>query len=310
MLGTVGDVIFQRMKEITLPQGTIRYRDEGQGPVLLFVHGILVAGDIWRELVPELSTMYRCITPDWPLGSHTVPMNEDADLTPEGIAKIVAAFMDALDLRDVTIVGNDSGGAVSQLTVARHNQKGRITRVVLTPCDAFEVFPPKLFAYLGILTFVPGAAWVMAKAMRALPMMGRLPIAYGLGTKRPAALKDIETWIAPAAESAGIRRDLVKFVRGVSPKVTLDVAKELPRVTLPVLLTWTPDDTNFVLSLGQRLADTLPNAELVKISDALVFVMLDRPKALADEMRKWLARTERAASADRERHDVRVRESA
>jgi pimeloyl-ACP methyl ester carboxylesterase len=297
----------QRMKEITLPQGTIRYRDEGKGPVLLFVHGILVAGDIWDELVPELSTRYRCITPDWPLGSHTLPMNADADLTPEGIAKIIAAFVAALDLSDVTIVGNDSGGAITQLVVARHNHEGRVTRVVLTPCDAFEVFPPKLFAYLGVLSLVPAAAWVLAKAMHALPVMGRLPIAYGLGTKRPFDLRRIERWIAPAAASAGIRRDLVKFVRGVSPKVTLAVAKELPRVTLPVLLAWTPDDRNFVLSLGERLADTLPNAELVHIRDSLVFVMLDRPRELADRMRTFLARTERT---ERQRKDVRVSESS
>jgi pimeloyl-ACP methyl ester carboxylesterase len=301
------DAIFDLMKEITLPQGTIRYRDEGKGPVLLFVHGILVAGDIWDEVVPELSTMYRCITPDWPLGSHAVPMNEDADLTPDGIAKIVSAFVDALDLRGVTIVGNDSGGAITQLVVARHNQKGRITRVVLTPCDAFEVFPPKLFAYLGLLSHVPAAAWILAKAMHALPVIGRLPIAYGLGTKRRFDVRRIERWIAPAAASAGIRRDLVKFVRGVSPKVTLEVAKELPRVTLPVLLAWTPDETNFVLSLGERLADTLPDAELVHIRDALVFVMLDRPRELADVMREFLARTE---STERQRNDVRVSESS
>jgi pimeloyl-ACP methyl ester carboxylesterase len=298
------ETIFHGMKEITLPQGTIRYRDEGKGPVLLFVHGILAAGDIWDELVPELSTKYRCITPDWPLGSHTVPMNEDADLTPEGIAKIIRAFTDALDLREVTIVGNDSGGAITQLVVARHNQQGRITRVVLTPCDAFEVFPPKLFAYLGLLALVPSAAVVLAKAMHAMPAIGRLPIAYGLGTKKKFDERRIERWIAPAAKSAGIRRDLVKFVRGVSPKVTLAVAKELPRVTLPVLLAWTPEDTNFTLSLGERLADTLPNAELVHISDALVFVMLDQPKKLAERMREFLERT------DHQRDDVRIRESA
>lgn len=292
------------MKEITLPQGTIRYRDEGKGPVLLFVHGILVAGDIWSDLAAELSTKYRCITPDWPLGSHTVPMNEDADLTPEGIATIISAFVDALDLRDVTIVGNDSGGAISQLVVARHNARGRITRIVLTPCDAFEVFPPKLFAYLGVLSVVPSASVLLAKVMHALPIIGRLPIAYGLGTKKKADLESIRTWIEPAARDARIRRDLVKFIRGVHPRVTLEVAKELPNVKLPVLLAWTPDETNFVLSLGERLAEAFPNAELVHVPDARVFVMLDRPRELADRMREWLERTES------KRDDVRIRESA
>lgn len=292
------------MNEITLPQGTIRYRDEGKGPVLLFVHGLLAAGDIWDEVVPELSTKYRCITPDWPLGSHSVPMNEDADLTPEGIARIVAAFVEELDLRDVTIVGNDSGGAIAQLVIARHNESRRITRVVLTPCDAFEVFPPKLFAYLAIVAHLPSVAAIMAKAIHAFPVMGRLPIAYGFGTKRRFDLRRIETWMAPAAKDAGIRRDLVKFIRGVSPKVTLAVAKELPNVDLPVLITWTPDETSFPLSLGERLAAALPNAELVHIHDALVFVMLDRPRELADRMREFLERTQN------KRQDVRVRESA
>ena len=292
------------MKEITLSQGTIRYRDEGKGPVLLFVHGLLAAGDVWDEVVPELSTKYRCITPDWPLGSHSVPMNEDADLTPEGIAKIVAAFVEELGLRDVTIVGNDSGGAITQLVVARHNANGRITRAVLTPCDAFEVFPPKLFAYLSIVAHLPSVAVVMAKAIHALPILGRLPIAYGFGTKKRFDLRRIETWMAPAASNAAIRRDLVKFIRGVSPEVTLAVAKELPSVTLPVLITWTPDETSFPLSLGERLAEALPNAELVHIHDSLVFVMLDRPRELADRMREFLERTEN------ERNDVRVRESA
>src|SRR5687767_10119987 len=124
------------MKEIALPQGTIRYRDEGEGPVLLFVHGLLVAGDVWRKVIPELRAGHRCIAPDWPLGSHRVPMHEAADLTPEGVASLVAEFIDALGLEDVTLVGNDSGGAICQLVVARHNEEGRITRLVLTTCDA------------------------------------------------------------------------------------------------------------------------------------------------------------------------------
>jgi pimeloyl-ACP methyl ester carboxylesterase len=155
---------------------------------------------------------------------------------------------------------------------------------------------------------VPSAAVVLAKAMHALPAIGRLPIAYGLGTKKKFDERRIARWIAPAATNAGIRRDLVKFIRGVSPKVTLAVAKELPRVTLPVLLAWAPEDRNFALSLGERLADTLPNAELELVPDSLVFVMLDQPKLLADRMKEFLDRT--TERADRKGDDVRVRESA
>lgn len=296
----------ERMNEITLPQGTIRYRDEGKGPVLLFVHGILVAGDIWSEVVSELSTKYRCITPDWPMGSHSVPMNADADLTPEGIAKIVAGFIEALDLRDVTIVANDSGGAITQLLLARHDAEKRIARAVLTPCDAFEVFPPKLFSYLGPLSFVPGAFAVLGKVMRALPFLGRLPIAYGLYETRPVSNESIARWMSPAADDARVRRDLVKFIRGIHPRVTLEVAKELPRVTIPVLLAWTPAERWFPLSLAERLADALPNAEIVRIPDSCIFVMHEQPRALADAMRAFLLRTR----TDRQRDDVRISEGA
>ena len=72
------------MPEITLPQGTIRYRDEGDGPPLLFIHGALVNGRLWEPVVERLKGAARCIVPELPLGSHTQPMAADADLSPPG----------------------------------------------------------------------------------------------------------------------------------------------------------------------------------------------------------------------------------
>src|SRR5258708_31792713 len=98
----------QPLLETTLPQGIVRFRDVGHGPPIVFVHGLLVSGNIWRKVIPHLMRDHRCIAPDWPLGSHTVPMNADADLSPVGVAKMVADFLEALDLHDVTLVGHDS----------------------------------------------------------------------------------------------------------------------------------------------------------------------------------------------------------
>jgi pimeloyl-ACP methyl ester carboxylesterase len=296
------------MMELELPQGPIRYRDEGRGPTLLFVHGLLTAGDVWSDVVAELSKAYRCITPDWPIGSHTVAMNRDADLSPEGIAAVVASFVDELNLRDVTLVGNDSGGAIAQLVLAHHNDARRITRAVLTTCDAFEVFPPKLFSYLRVVAAVPGMTALLTKSLQAMPRLGRLPIAYGLTTKRPVDLSRIERWTAPAARDAGIRRDLVKFLRAAAPAVTIAVANELPRLTLPVLVAWTPEDTSLPIALGNRLAATLPNAELVHIDDARVFSMLDQPRELAAKMSAFLTRTERGGNSVGPRQALEDRE--
>src|SRR5579862_8034286 len=132
-------------QHITLPQGTIRYLDHGAGPTLLLVHGLLANTTLWGLLVPRLALHFRCIAPELPLGAHTLPMNPDADLSPLGIAQLLADFLRALDLHDVTLVGNDTGGAICQLVIAHHPQ--RIIRLVLTNCDAFErFFPPALVA--------------------------------------------------------------------------------------------------------------------------------------------------------------------
>jgi pimeloyl-ACP methyl ester carboxylesterase len=142
------------MPEIMLPQGTISYRDTGEGPPVVFVHGLLVDGTLWRKVTPLLDGAARSIAPDLPLGSHRTPMNADADVTPHGVARLVGDFLAALDLEDVTLVGNDTGGLISQLVALDHGE--RVGRLVLTNCDCFEVFPPKEFVPMVKSARVPG----------------------------------------------------------------------------------------------------------------------------------------------------------
>ena len=141
-------------QEVTLPAGTIRYRESGEGSPIVFVHGYLVDGRLWSGVVDALSDRHRCLAPDWPLAAQRIAMNPDADLSPPGIAAIIAGFLEALDLEDVTIVGNDSGGAMSQVLVTRHPE--RIGRLVLTNCDCYENFPPGIFKALPPLAALPG----------------------------------------------------------------------------------------------------------------------------------------------------------
>src|SRR5690348_5331183 len=105
-------------QEVQLAQGTIRYRECGSGEPLVFVHGLLVNGDIWRKVVPLLAKNYRCIIPDLPLGSHEIPLVADADLTPPGLVQLIVDFLEALELPAVTLIANDTGGALCQLLIA------------------------------------------------------------------------------------------------------------------------------------------------------------------------------------------------
>src|SRR5688500_4505160 len=108
---SISDALGER-RVVRLPQGPVSYRERGDGPAVLFIHGFLVNGDLWRGVVPGLADDYRCITPDWPLGSHELPMDERADLTPHGLVRLIDDFMAALALEDVVVVGNDTGGAL------------------------------------------------------------------------------------------------------------------------------------------------------------------------------------------------------
>src|SRR5687768_1975016 len=153
------------MKEARLSQGTIRYRDSGGGgDPLVFVHGLLVNGRLWDPLVERLQADYRCIVPEMPLGSHTVPMDEDADLSAPGVASTLAELLEQLKLESVTLVGNDSGGAISQIAATEHPE--RIGRLVLTNCDLYKNFPPKLFAHLPLAARIPGGLTALAQPLR------------------------------------------------------------------------------------------------------------------------------------------------
>jgi pimeloyl-ACP methyl ester carboxylesterase len=266
------------MPEITLAQGTIRYRDEGSGPPIVFIHGALVDGRLWEPVVDRLRDRFRCIVPDLPLGSHEVPMREDADLSPHGLAALIADLLDALELEDVTLVGNDTGGALSQFVAVRHPQ--RLGRLVLTDCDAFENFPPKAFRGLIAAAKVPGALRAMLAPMR-LPAARRLPIAYGWLTKRPVPKDVMDGWTLRALDDPGVLRDLRKALAGIHPNLLLDNAARLPEFHKPVLIAWAREDRFFPLRDAHRLAAMFRDARVEEIDDAYAFVSRDQPERLA-----------------------------
>jgi pimeloyl-ACP methyl ester carboxylesterase len=244
----------------------------------VFVHGLLVNGDLWRHIIPQLATAgFRCIAPDWPLGSHEVPMPH-ADLTPPGVAKLVAQFLEALNLRDVIVVANDTGGAITQLLMVQHPE--RISRVVLTPSDSFERFLPPPFALLPAASRLPGAVWLLVQLMR-VRALHRLPIAFGWVAKRPIPPDVVDSYLQPSRDDAAIRDDLARFLRGVDNRYTLAAARELRQFTKPVLLAWASEDRLFPLQLADRLRAALPHATLVTIDDSYTFLPEDQPARLA-----------------------------
>ena len=265
------------MNELRLPQGTIRYRDTGTGDPIVLVHGLLTNGELWREVAPRLAADFRVIAPDWPLGSHQLPLEPGADRSPLGMAAVIADFISELGLEKVTLVGNDTGGALCQL-VAVHRPE-RLARLVLTPCDAFENLLPPAFRPLQVLARIPGAVFAIAQSMRPRAAR-RLPMAYGWVTKR-ADDALTRSWIAPVLSSAPIRRDLAAFLTGISNRYTLEAAARFSEFTKPVLIAWAREDRFFKLRYGEQLAKAFPSSRLELIEDSYTFVPIDQPARTA-----------------------------
>jgi len=272
------DVTSER-KEIELPAGRIRYREAGEGKPVVFVHGFLVDGRLWDGVVDRLADRCRCFAPDWPIAAHQVAMNPDADLSPPGVAAIIASFLEALDLEDVTIVGNDSGGAMSQILVTRHPE--RIGRLVLTNCDTHDNFPPGIFKAMPPLAKLPGGMTVLSAPFR----VGALSrTAFRQFAKAPIPADLVASWMRPALADPGVKHDATKVTAGMNKRYTLEAAERLSESQLPLLLTWAPGDKYFPISYAERLAKETPNARIVEIPDAKTFVPLDQPQRLADEI--------------------------
>jgi pimeloyl-ACP methyl ester carboxylesterase len=274
--------------EVRLPSGTVRYHEAGSGPALVFVHGYLVNADIWRKLVPLLAEEFRCITPDWPLGSHEVPMDRDADLTPPGMARLIADFLTALDLRDVTLVGNDSGGAYSQIAATEHPD--RIGRLVLASCETPEcTWPPTPggFAVLKATAAHPLSYWALYQVLRA-PRTWRWHNTYGWLAKYPIDTATMRSYLRPVLTRRDIRHDGRKAIGAVSARYIRRAAEQLAHDThRPILLAWAAEDRVFPLDHARRYAQAL-DAELRTIGDSYTYLSEDQPERLADVLLSWL----------------------
>ncbi len=267
---------------IDLPAGTIHYRVAGpeDGPPVVFVHGFLVDDTLWGDVPERLAAAgFRAYAPTWPLGSQRTPMRPDAELSPRGVARIVLSFLEALDLRDVVLVGNDTGGAVCQFLL--DEDASRIGRLVLTNCDAFDVFPPFPFNLLFRLGRHPVATRLALQPFR-WSALANGPLGFGLLTKRRITSEESGRRMTPAITDEGVRRDTARFLRGWSAADLADAATRLGKFEKPVLLAWAPEDLFFKFSLAERLAETFPDARIVRIPDARTFVALDQPERLAE----------------------------
>ncbi|MFD7298568.1 alpha/beta fold hydrolase [Streptomyces sp. NPDC059897] len=273
------------MPEIELSAGIIDYEDTGgDGPVVVLVHGLGFDASVWSEVASDLRREFRVLIPVLPIGSHRRPMRPDADLSAQGVAALLAEFMDRMDLREVTLVQNDTGTA--QLLVGVRDE--RIARLVLTSCEALDNYPPGFQGKaLHRASRIPGGLFVLLQSFR-FPALARMRTSLGGMAKRRLPKELIARWYGQLLTSRDIRRDLAKFLRSTEPECYLRAAGNLPSFTRPALIAWGAEDRMMPPDTGRRLAALLPNARYVEIPDARTLVQFDNPAALTAELRRFV----------------------
>lgn len=264
-----------------LPQATIEYSELGPvdsaRPPVLFVHGALVDARLWSSVAEHLAAQgFRCILPNWPLGSHTLPVSDRAVLSPRNVAELIHQFIVDLDLTDVTLVGSDTGGGLCQFLIDAHPE--RIGRLVLTNCDAFEVFPP--FPFNAIFALMRWGTSVRALgSLMGVKALRHSPAGYGLLITKPNP-ELTASWLQPASTESAIAGDFAALAREIGKTDLTSTAPRLHGFSKPVTLVWGQSDRCFTPELGRRLAAVFPDSELVEIAGARTFVSLDNPGAV------------------------------
>jgi pimeloyl-ACP methyl ester carboxylesterase len=277
------------MPEVTLEDGTIEYEDVGAGPVVVLAHGLAMDGAQWRHVVADLRPDHRCLLPTLPLGAHRRPMRPDADLSLRGLGRLLAEFLDRLDLRDATLCFND--WCAAQVMIA-DGLVERVGRLVLVSCEAFDNYPPGLPGRMAALSArLPGGIALMARTLRFRPLR-ELPIALGWMSKRGIPDEVVQEWLRPLRQRE-IRRDLRKYAGDTKrgKRDLLAATEALPSFDRPVLIAWASEDRLMPPEHGRRLAELFPNSQLVEIADSYTLIPEDQPALLAAHLRQFIADT-------------------
>jgi pimeloyl-ACP methyl ester carboxylesterase len=266
----------------------VEYTDVGSGPPVVFVHGAYVTGALWGDVVDRLSDRHRCIAPTFPFGAQAETVGTGVDLGVRSSGRRIAAFLEALDLSDVTLVANDTGGGIVLAALGNATLNwDRVSKLVFTNCDSFEHFPPRSFAPLVRLCALNQTLGSIAlKAVTTGPGLTVFSSAVtrnGIdAARRPAIFGGFLT-------SAAVRREAAMFTADLKPSHTMAAVNALKLWKKPVLMAWGTGDKLFPMSHAHRLAETFPDAVVRPIEDSSTYVMLDRPDESADAIREFVA---------------------
>lgn len=272
-------------KRMKVPGGVLNYAEAGTGTPVVFLQGIWVSSGLWDDVINCLDGRARIFQVEWPLGGHSESFEKHADLSPHGVAALVLEFIERLDLRNVVLCTNDTGGAIAQLVVtADHPVVDRIAGLLLSNVDSYEHFPPPPMYFIRRLCrFVPPLANFVIKRVAGGPAGNQRY--FSATCSKPVPQERQEELFANFNARYRSRADFVRFYAAVdSETTTVAAARRFADFKHPVTVVWGLDDMGFPVSHGERLVGDFPNASLVPVEGAHTFVPLDAPETLTEAL--------------------------
>src|SRR5580692_10988736 len=276
--------------------GSISYTEQGVGPVVLFVHGVLLNGHLWRHQLTGLSDIRHCIAVDL-LAHGDTEIASDQDVSVTANAKMLREFLDVLKIDQVDLVGNDSGGGIAQIFAALYPE--RVRSLTLTDCDTHDNWPPEAFKPFLAMA-VAGGLRATLETMLSDKSVYRSTQALGPAYEHPDQLTDgsIEKYLRPFVRTEQRTRDLQRFLAAFDNKHTLAIEAQLKTLKAPTLIVWGTDDVYFDVKWSKWLADNIPGTRRrVEFKDARIFFPEERWEEFNKELRAhWQVAEQKVAS--------------
>ncbi len=281
-------------KSLRVPSGSISYIEQGRGPVALFVHGVLLNGHLWRHQLEQLSDIRRCIAVDL-LAHGDTEISPEQDVSVTANAEMLKQFLNALNVDQVDLVGNDSGGGICQIFAALYPQ--RVRSLTLTDCDTHDNWPPE--AFKPFLTMAAnGGLRRTLEAMLSDKSIYRSQNALGPAYEHPEKLsdEDIEEYLRPFVKTEKRTCDLQRFLAAFDNKHTLAVEDHLKTLKAPTLIVWATHDVYFDVKWSHWLAENIPGTRRrVEFKNARIFFPEERWQEFNHELREHWQAVEQSA---------------
>jgi pimeloyl-ACP methyl ester carboxylesterase len=275
------------VRSIETPSGRMSYAEAGSGPVALFVHGVIMNKHLWRRQLAGLSDIRRCIAVDL-LAHGDTEIDPKQDVTVTANANMLREVLDALKIAKVDVVGNDSGGGISQIFAVLNPD--RVRTLTLTNCDTHDNWPPEAFKPFVEMTIAGGLSATL-NAMLTDKAIYRSPGALGPAYEHPEQVSDeaIEIYLRPLVRTEQRTRDLQRFVAAFDHKHTVAIEQKLRQLQAPTLMVWGTDDIYFPVKWAHWLAETIPGAKPpVELEGARLFFIEERAELFNGLLREHM----------------------